>query len=55
VPADHKWFTRAVVAGAVIDAMASLDLKYPEVDKAQRAQLAAARAALLPAKAPSTR
>jgi PPK2 family polyphosphate:nucleotide phosphotransferase len=55
VPADHKWFTRAVVAGAVIDAMASLDLKYPEVDKAQRAQLAAARTALLPAKTSTAR
>ena len=55
VPADHKWFTRAAVAGAVIDALASLDLKYPEVSKGKRAELAAARAALLPAKAPSTR
>jgi PPK2 family polyphosphate:nucleotide phosphotransferase len=50
VPADHKWFTRAVVAAAVIDALASLDLRYPEVDKGQRAELAAARKALLAAK-----
>jgi PPK2 family polyphosphate:nucleotide phosphotransferase len=55
VPADHKWFTRAVVAGAVIDAMASLDLKYPVVDKAKRAELAAARTELLPAKASTAR
>ena len=43
VPADHKWFTRIVVAATVIDALASLDLKYPKVDKAQRRELAAAR------------
>ncbi len=46
VPADNKWFTRVVVAAAVIDALASLDLAYPEVSKAQRKELAAARAAL---------
>ena len=52
VPADHKWFTRAVVGGAVIDALASLDLHYPDVDKAKRGELAAARKALLAAKEP---
>ena len=31
VPADNKWFTRVVVAAAVIDALASLDLGYPKV------------------------
>jgi PPK2 family polyphosphate:nucleotide phosphotransferase len=43
VPADNKWFTRVVVAAAVIDALASLGLAYPEVSAAQRAELAAAR------------
>jgi PPK2 family polyphosphate:nucleotide phosphotransferase len=43
VPADNKWFTRAVVAAAVVDALASLHLRYPEVDAAQRKELAAAR------------
>lgn len=47
VPADHKWFTRLVVAAAVIDALASLDLRYPELGPAQRKELAAARRALL--------
>jgi len=47
VPANHKWFTRVVVAAAVIDALASLDLEYPKVGKAKRKELAAARAALL--------
>jgi len=47
VPADHKWFTRLVVAAAVIEALASLDLHYPQVDDAQRQALAVARQALL--------
>jgi len=47
VPADTKWYTRAVVAGAIVDALERLDLHYPKVDKAQRAELAAARKALI--------
>jgi hypothetical protein len=47
VPADRKWFTRVIVAAAVIDALASLDLHYPEVSAAKREELAAAREALL--------
>ncbi len=47
VPADHKWFTRLVVAAAVIDALASLDLRYPKLGPVQRKELAAARRALL--------
>ena len=46
VPADNKWFTRVVVAAAVIDALDSLNLAYPEVSAAHRQELAAARAAL---------
>ncbi len=46
VPADNKWFSRLVVAGAVIDALASLDLAYPEVGKTQRKELEQAREAL---------
>ena len=49
VPADNKWFMRVVVAAAVIDALASLDLHYPEVTEAQRKELAAAKEALLAA------
>jgi PPK2 family polyphosphate:nucleotide phosphotransferase len=47
VPADNKWFTRVVVAAAVIDALAGLDLKYPEVSPQKKKELAAARRALL--------
>jgi len=46
VPADNKWFTRVVVAAAIIDAMASLKLRYPEVGPEQLKELAAARRAL---------
>jgi polyphosphate kinase 2 (PPK2 family) len=46
VPADNKWFTRLVVAAAVVEALDSLDIHYPKVTKGQRKQLAAARAEL---------
>ena len=47
VPADNKWFTRVVVAAAVIEAMADLDLTFPKVDGAKRKELAAARQRLM--------
>src|SRR5262245_16944640 len=47
VPADNKWFTRVVVAAAIIDALASIDLHYPKVDKEKLAELALAKEALL--------
>lgn len=47
VPADNKWFTRVVVAAAVIESMASLNLAYPKVNKEKRAELAASRQALV--------
>jgi PPK2 family polyphosphate:nucleotide phosphotransferase len=47
VPADNKWYTRVVVAGAVVDALASLDLRYPEVGKSKLAELRKAKAALM--------
>jgi PPK2 family polyphosphate:nucleotide phosphotransferase len=46
VPADNKWFTRMVIAAAVVEALDSLDIHYPSVTKAQRKQLAVARAEL---------
>ncbi len=46
VPADNKWFTRVIVAAAVIDTLASLGLKYPEVNEEKKKELAAARLAL---------
>jgi PPK2 family polyphosphate:nucleotide phosphotransferase len=47
VPADNKWFTRVVVAAAIIDTLTSLDLHYPKVGKEKRKALAAARRSLL--------
>ena len=47
VPADNKWFTRVVVAAAVIEALSSLDLHYPEVSKEKLKELSAAKKALL--------
>jgi polyphosphate kinase 2 (PPK2 family) len=46
VPANNKWFTRLVVAGAVIDAMQDLDLAYPKLDAAKLEELQHARSAL---------
>lgn len=46
-PADNKWFTRVVVAAAVIDTLNSLNLHYPRVDKDKLKELAAARKLLL--------
>jgi PPK2 family polyphosphate:nucleotide phosphotransferase len=43
VPADNKWFTRLVVAQAVVDALKAMNLKYPKVSVAEKAALAQAR------------
>jgi len=43
VPADNKWFTRLVVAAAVIDTLASLELKYPEIEEVQLKELTEAK------------
>ena len=43
VPADHKWFTRIVVAAAIVDALDELDLSYPNVDSQKHKQLQEAR------------
>jgi PPK2 family polyphosphate:nucleotide phosphotransferase len=47
VPADNKWFTRVVVAAAVIEALSSLDLHYPKVSQEKLKGLAAAKRSLL--------
>ena len=46
VPADHKWFTRLVVASAVIDAIESVRPTFPSVDAATLQKLRVAQAAL---------
>jgi polyphosphate kinase 2 (PPK2 family) len=47
VPANNKWFTRVVVASAVIETLADLDLEYPEVDQSKLKELATAKKKLL--------
>jgi len=47
VPADNKWFTRVVVAAAVIDTLDGLDLEYPRVDDDKLKELAAIKEQLL--------
>jgi PPK2 family polyphosphate:nucleotide phosphotransferase len=47
VPADNKWFTRLVVGAALIETLDSLNLSFPKIDAAQRAELAKAKQLLL--------
>ncbi len=47
VPADNKWFTRLVVAAAIIDRLSALGLEYPQAPESEAAERAAARQALL--------
>jgi PPK2 family polyphosphate:nucleotide phosphotransferase len=46
VPADNKWFTRLVVAAAVVEAVEALDLSYPKVGPERKKELESIRAAL---------
>jgi hypothetical protein len=46
VPADNKWFTRIVVAQAMVETLREIDPRYPKLDREQRAELDAARKAL---------
>ncbi|MGP0084138.1 MAG: polyphosphate kinase 2 family protein [Steroidobacteraceae bacterium] len=46
VPADNKWFSRLIVAAAIVEVVEGLDLAYPEVDAATKKELADARAEL---------
>ncbi len=60
VPADHKWFVRAVVARILVETLEALDLQYPKLPASQVAAMERAVADLkgrLPAtgRAPSRR
>ena len=46
VPADHKWFARVVIGSAIVTALEKLDLKFPQVDKADRSEFKLVRKAL---------
>ena len=43
IPADNKWFTRLAVAKVIIEALESLDLHFPPLDRKKQRELAEAR------------
>jgi PPK2 family polyphosphate:nucleotide phosphotransferase len=43
VPADHKWFTRLIVVGAMIESLDGLQLTYPALSSDEQAALQVAR------------
>jgi len=47
IPADHKWFARMVVAGALVQRLHGLNLKFPTVDAAAKTRMREARELLL--------
>jgi len=47
VPADNKWFSRLVVAAAIVEAIEGLNLHYPKVGPEKKKELAAARKLLV--------
>jgi PPK2 family polyphosphate:nucleotide phosphotransferase len=46
VPADHKWFTRLVVASAIIERVEAIDPKFPTLSEEQLRAIASLRASL---------
>jgi len=46
VPADNKWFTRLVVAAAIVEAVEELHLAYPKVSEQKMKELRSVRAML---------
>jgi PPK2 family polyphosphate:nucleotide phosphotransferase len=46
VPADRKWFTRLVVSAAIIDAIESIDPRFPEIDPKVRSEFKKVKAGL---------
>jgi hypothetical protein len=46
VPADNKWFTRVVVAAAIVDALAGLKLEYPTISETQAREIEEAKKVL---------
>ncbi|MBA3297843.1 MAG: polyphosphate kinase 2 family protein [Acidobacteria bacterium] len=43
IPADNKWFTRLAVAEVIIEALESLDLLFPPLDRIKQRELLEAR------------
>jgi len=43
IPADKKWFTRLAVSEVIVKTLEGMDLKYPEISDAEKADLATAK------------
>jgi PPK2 family polyphosphate:nucleotide phosphotransferase len=43
VPADHKWYTRLVVAEIIVATLEEIGVDYPSVDAARKSEIAKAR------------
>jgi PPK2 family polyphosphate:nucleotide phosphotransferase len=54
IPADHKWFTRLVVASIIYTQLKELNLSYPKVNEEKHQELLQAKAMLESQKALST-
>jgi hypothetical protein len=46
VPADQKWFARVVIGSVIVSALEDLNLRYPRVGAASKAEFAKVRKAL---------
>jgi PPK2 family polyphosphate:nucleotide phosphotransferase len=55
VPADKKWFTRLVVARAIVDTLERLSPQFPKIEGEALAELMKAREALLAEKKPGVK
>jgi hypothetical protein len=47
IPADRKWYARALVAEIVVKTLEDLDLAYPKLTKTRKLELARARRRLV--------
>jgi PPK2 family polyphosphate:nucleotide phosphotransferase len=47
IPADIKWFTRATIANILVEKLEELDLKFPQLPKAEIEKLESAKVSLL--------
>jgi PPK2 family polyphosphate:nucleotide phosphotransferase len=47
VPADNKWYTRLIVASAIIETLDNLSLHFPDTDKEVKKELQKVKASLL--------
>jgi polyphosphate kinase 2 (PPK2 family) len=46
VPADHKWFARVVISSTIVQALETLDPRFPRVDRASLNEFDQVRKAL---------